>query len=302
MRDQAGPSADSTSALATLKAQLPQYAKLMRLDRPIGTYLLLWPALWALWLAGEGSPRWQLVLLFALGTLLMRSAGCVINDYADRHLDPMVERTRERPMAVGKVSEREALTLFVVLCLAAFGLVLLTNPLTIGLSFVAVALAATYPFMKRYTHLPQLALGAAFSWSIPMAFSAQSNELPAALWLLYAANLVWTVAYDTFYAMVDREDDVLIGIKSTAILFGDSERAITACLQLVVILLLILSGRQFELGLYYYLGVSVAAALFLHQQYLIRNRERDQCFKAFLDNNRVGAVIFAGIVLDYLLA
>lgn len=302
MRDQAGPSADSTSAHATLKAQLPQYAKLMRLDRPIGTYLLLWPALWALWLAGDGSPKWQLVLLFTLGTLLMRSAGCVINDYADRHLDPMVERTRERPMAVGKVSEREALTLFVVLCLAAFGLVLLTNPLTIGLSFVAVALAATYPFMKRYTHLPQLALGAAFSWSIPMAFSAQSNELPAALWLLYAANLVWTVAYDTFYAMVDREDDVLIGIKSTAILFGDSERAITACLQLVVILLLILSGRQFELGLYYYLGVSVAAALFLHQQYLIRNRERDQCFKAFLDNNRVGAVIFAGIVLDYLLA
>ena len=300
MRDQAGP--DNNSMIDTLKAQLPHYAKLMRLDRPIGTYLLLWPALWALWLAGDGSPRWQLVLLFALGTLLMRSAGCVINDYADRHLDPMVERTRDRPMAVGAVSEREALTLFVLLCLAAFGLVLLTNPLTIGLSFVAVALAATYPFMKRYTHLPQLALGAAFSWSIPMAFSAQSNELPAALWLLYAANLVWTVAYDTFYAMVDREDDVLIGIKSTAILFGDGERAITACLQAVVILLLILTGRQFELGLYYYLGVTVAAALFMQQQYLIRNRERQQCFKAFLDNNRVGAVIFLGIVLDYLLA
>lgn len=302
MRDQAGPTPNNNSMIDTLKAQLPHYAKLMRLDRPIGTYLLLWPALWALWLAGDGSPRWQLVLLFALGTLLMRSAGCVINDYADRHLDPMVERTRERPMAVGAVSEREALTLFVLLCLAAFGLVLLTNPLTIGLSFVAVALAATYPFMKRYTHLPQLALGAAFSWSIPMAFSAQSNELPAALWLLYAANLVWTVAYDTFYAMVDREDDVLIGIKSTAILFGDGERAITACLQAVVILLLILTGRQFDLGLYYYLGVAVAAALFLQQQYLIRNRDRQQCFKAFLDNNRVGAVIFLAIVLDYLLA
>jgi 4-hydroxybenzoate polyprenyltransferase len=284
-----------------LKTQLPHYARLMRLDRPIGTYLLLWPALWALWLAGDGTPRWQLLVIFALGTLLMRSAGCVINDYADRHFDPMVQRTRERPMATGAVSEVEALLLFALLCLAALGLVLLTNPLTVYLSFIAVALAATYPFMKRYTHLPQLALGAAFSWSIPMAFSAQCNELPAALWLLYGANLVWTVVYDTFYAMVDREDDVLIGIKSTAILFGEGERAITTCLQAVVILLLVLTGRQFALGLYYYLGVAVAGALFVQQQYLIRGRRREQCFKAFLDNNRVGAAIFLGLALDYLL-
>ena len=291
----------SNSTIARLRLQLPHYARLMRLDRPIGTFLLLWPVLWALWLAGDGAPQWRLVVIFSLGTLLMRSTGCVINDYADRHFDARVERTRERPMAVGAVTEREALTLFALLALAAFGLVLLTNPLTIKLSFIAIILASMYPFMKRYTHLPQLALGAAFSWSIPMAFAAQTNELPAALWLVYFANLTWTVAYDTFYAMVDREDDVLIGVKSTAILFGEGERAVTACLQIVVILLLILSGRQFELGPYYYMGLAAAALLFVQQQYLIRNRERSDCFKAFLNNNRVGAVIFMGIALDYLL-
>jgi 4-hydroxybenzoate polyprenyltransferase len=283
-----------------LRKQLPNYARLMRLDRPIGTYLLLWPALWALWLAGDGAPQWQLLIIFSIGTLLMRSAGCVINDFADRNFDPLVQRTRERPMAVGAVSEKEALALFVLVCLAAFGLVLLTNPLTVYLSFIAVALAAMYPFMKRYTQLPQLVLGAAYSWSIPMAFSAQSNELPAALWLLYFANLVWTVAYDTFYAMVDRDDDLKIGVKSTAILFGDADRAITACLQIVVILLLILTGRQFGLGLYFYLGLAAAAGMFVHQQYLIRHRQREQCFQAFLNNNRVGAAIFIGLVLDYL--
>lgn len=283
-----------------LRKQLPNYARLMRLDRPIGTYLLLWPALWALWLAGDGAPQWQLLIIFSIGTLLMRSAGCVINDFADRNFDPLVQRTRERPMAVGAVSEKEALALFVLVCLAAFGLVLLTNPLTVYLSFIAVALAAMYPFMKRYTQLPQLVLGAAYSWSIPMAFSAQSNELPAALWLLYFANLVWTVAYDTFYAMVDRDDDLKIGVKSTAILFGDADRAITACLQIVVILLLILTGRQFGLGLYFYLGLAAAAGMFVHQQYLIRHRQREQCFQAFLNNNRVGAAIFVGLVLDYL--
>ncbi len=291
---------NSSDTVARLRQQLPHYARLMRLDRPVGTYLLLWPVLWALWLASDGAPQWQIVIIFALGTLLMRSAGCVINDYADRHFDPFVERTRERPLATGAVSEREALVLFTLLCLAAFGLVLLTNPLTIKLSFVAIILASLYPFMKRFTHLPQLALGAAFSWSIPMAFAAEGNQLPAALWLLYFANLIWTVAYDTFYAMVDREDDVLIGVKSTAILFGRHERVITACLQIVVIALLILSGREFGLGTIYYLGVAGAALLFVHQQYLIRNRERPDCFKAFLDNNRVGATIFIGIALDYL--
>lgn len=294
-------SLNGNATIGRLRLQIPQYARLMRLDRPVGTYLLLWPTLWALWLAGDGQPQWQLVIIFSLGTLLMRSAGCVINDYADRHFDPLVERTRERPMAVGAVSEKEALLLFALLALAAFGLVLLTNPLTVKLSFVAILLASMYPFMKRYTHLPQLALGAAFSWSIPMAFAAQSNELPAALWLVYFANLIWTVAYDTFYAMVDREDDVLIGVKSTAILFGESERAVTACLQAMVILLLIITGRQFGLGLYYYLGLAVAALLFAQQQYLIRNRDRASCFQAFLNNNRVGAAIFIGIALDYLL-
>lgn len=285
-----------------LLGQLPHYARLMRLDRPIGTYLLLWPTLWALWLAGEGHPCWTLVLLFAAGTLLMRSAGCVINDYADRHIDPQVERTRDRPLATGAVSVHEALALFALLCLAAFGLVLLTNKLTVLLSFCAVALAATYPFMKRYTHLPQLVLGAAFSWSIPMAFAAQCNELPAALWLLYSANLLWTVAYDTFYAMVDRNDDELIGVKSSAILFGQYDLAITATLQVLVIALLLLTGQAFGLGVWYLLGVIITACLFVHQQFLVRHRDRDACFKAFLDNNRVGAVLFAGIVLDYNLA
>ncbi len=292
---------NSSDTMARLRLQLPHYARLMRLDRPVGTYLLLWPVLWALWLASDGAPHWPLVVIFSLGTLLMRSAGCVINDYADRHFDPYVERTRERPMATGRVSEREALGLFALLSLAAFGLVLLTNPLTIKLSFVALILASMYPFMKRYTHLPQLALGAAFSWSIPMAFAAERNQLPAALWLVYFANLTWTVAYDTFYAMVDREDDVLIGVKSTAILFGEHERAITAGLQVVVIALLVLTGRQFGLGMVYYLGLAGAALLFGHQQYLIRKRERPDCFKAFLNNNRVGAVVFVAIALDYLL-
>ena len=286
--------------MATLLQRLPLYAKLMRLHRPIGIYLLLWPCLWALWLAGKGIPDWRLLLIFVGGTVLMRSAGCIINDFADRHIDSHVQRTRDRPLATGEVSEREALVLFVLLCLLAFGLVLLTNPMTIGLSFGAVALAACYPFMKRYTHLPQLVLGAAFSFSIPMAFSAQLNQLPAALWLLYLASLLWTVVYDTFYAMVDREDDLVIGVKSTAILFGRHDRAITACLQVVVIVLLMLCGQLFELGAFYYASLVVVAGLFAQQQYLIRDRQQAACFKAFLDNNRVGAAIFLGLVLDYL--
>lgn len=288
--------------MAHIKGQLPHYARLMRLDRPIGTYLLLWPTLWALWLAGAGRPDWQLVLIFTAGTFLMRSAGCVINDFADRHIDQHVERTRQRPMATRDVSEGEALLLFALLCLVAFGLVLLTNPLTVYLSFAAVALAATYPFMKRFTHLPQVVLGAAFSWSIPMAFAAQTGELPPALWLVYSANLLWTVAYDTYYAMVDREDDVLIGVKSTAILFGRYDLLVTGILQVCVIVLLLLAGTAFSLGTYYYLGIAAAVALFLHQQYLVRERQRDACFRAFLDNNRVGAVVFIGIAMDYWLA
>ena len=279
--------------------RLSLYAQLMRLHRPVGIYLLLWPCLWALWLAAEGPPEWRLLLIFVTGTVLMRSAGCVINDFADRRVDPHVQRTKDRPMATGEVGEREALALFALLCLLAFGLVLLTNRLTVYLSFVALALAACYPFMKRYTHLPQLVLGAAFSFSIPMAFSAQRGELPASLWLLYLANLLWTMAYDTFYAMVDRDDDVLIGVKSTAILFGRHDRAITACLQAATLVLLALVGVVFALGLSYYAGIAIAGLLFVRQQVMIRERDREACFQAFLSNNQVGAVIFVGLALDY---
>lgn len=300
MTGQSGADTQTTALPATLAGRLPLYATLMRLNRPIGIFLLLWPCLWALWLAGDGRPDWQLVLIFAAGSVLMRSAGCVINDYADRHIDRHVERTRHRPLTSGALGEREVLALFALLCLLAFGLVLLTNALTVALSLCALALAACYPFTKRHTHLPQVVLGAAFSFSIPMAFSAQLNALPAELWLLFAANLVWTVAYDTFYAMVDRDDDRLIGVKSTAILFGDFDRLITAGLQLATLALLLACGWQFDLGLFYYAAVGVAGALFVQQQLWIRQRERDACFRAFLANNRVGAAIFAGLLLDSL--
>src|SRR5690606_15357964 len=287
-------------SMQSLLARLPSgrcksYLQLMRVDRPIGTLLLLWPTLWALWLAAGGFPQWHLLLIFSLGVLLMRSAGCVINDYADRKVDGHVQRTAQRPLATGAVSAREALLLFAGLCCVAFVLVLFTNRLTILLSFVAVALAATYPFMKRYTHLPQVVLGAAFGWSIPMAFAAQSGEVPRAAWLLFSANLLWTIAYDTFYAMVDREDDLKIGVKSTAILFGDDDRLATASLQLLTLLTLIFVGVQFKLAYWFYVSLIGVAVLFVHQQWLIRERRPDLCFKAFLDNNRVGALIFAGI-------
>jgi 4-hydroxybenzoate polyprenyltransferase len=294
--------ADRLRALAGhIRRQWPQYRRLMRLDRPIGTFLVLWPTLWALWLAAEGLPDWHLLLIFVGGVFLMRAAGCVINDYADRHIDAHVRRTRERPFATGAVTEKEALILFAVLCLAAFVLVLFTNWLTVALAFVAVALAACYPFAKRHTHLPQVVLGAAFAWSVPMAFAAQTGGLPAELWLIYIAVLLWTVVYDTFYAMVDREDDLKIGVKSTAILFGDDDRAITGLLQASVIFVLVLVGARFGLGFIYFVGVAAAAALFVQQQRLIRHRDRDDCFRAFLNNNYVGMVVFGGILLHYLL-
>lgn len=280
---------------------MPHYLALMRVDRPIGTYLVLWPTLWALFLAAEGWPDWQLLVIFSLGTFLMRSAGCVINDYADRKVDAHVARTRERPFATGSVTEKEALVLFALLCLSAFALVVLTNWLTVLLSLGAVALAACYPFMKRYTHLPQVVLGAAFAWSIPMAFAAQRGELPSTLWLIYIAVLLWTVAYDTFYAMVDRDDDLKIGVKSTAILFGDDDRAITAMLQATVILIMVLVGKQFALSFIYYASLMAAAGLFFYQQQLIRDRRKEDCFKAFLNNHYVGMVICLGIVLHYTL-
>ena len=278
--------------------RLSLYKQLMRTDKPIGTLLLLWPTLWGLLLASGGNPSIKNLIIFCFGCWLMRSAGCVINDFADRKIDGGVKRTQGRPLVTGAVLSKEALALFAALCIAAFILVLQTNTLTIMLSVAAVALAATYPFMKRYTHLPQVVLGAAFSWSIPMAFSAETNSLPAALWLLYAANVVWTVAYDTFYAMVDRDDDVKIGVKSTAILFGRYDRLITAVLQIIVIALLIASGMVFELGAIYYTSLAVVSALFVYQQILIKNRDGEQCFNAFLHNNYVGMVICIGIALD----
>ena len=273
--------------------------ELIRFDRPIGTLLLLWPTLWALWIAAGGIPDYKLLAIFTAGTFLTRSAGCIINDLADRQVDGAVNRTNCRPLVTGAVTKREAVILFVALMLLAFVLVLFTNTLTIVLSIVAVVLASTYPFMKRYTHLPQVVLGLAFSWGIPMAFAAQRNELPPALWLLFVGNLWWIVAYDTMYAMVDRDDDIPAGIKSTAILFGSYDRAIIAVLQLLCLLSLYLAGQAFALGLYFNLSLVAAAILFGYHQYLIRNRDRGSCFRAFLHNNWVGMVIFVGIVLHY---
>ena len=271
----------------------------MRLDRPIGILLLLWPTLWALWIASAGKPDILVLTVFALGVILMRSAGCVINDYADRDFDRHVRRTQDRPLAAGRVTPQEALVLFAVLCALAFGVVLLLDIFTILLSFVAVLLAALYPFMKRYTHLPQIVLGMAFGWSVPMAYAASSASLPRSAWLLFIATVLWTTVYDTMYAMVDRPDDLKIGIKSTAILFGESDKAIIGALQITMLSVMVLIGTQMELGLAYYLGLTVASGLAAYQQFLIKDREPAKCFKAFLNNNWFGAAIFLGIVAEY---
>ncbi len=283
-----------------MKDRLIQYAHLMRLHRPIGIYLLLWPTLWALWIAAEGHPDLLVVFVFVSGVVLMRSAGCVINDYADREFDPHVERSRDRPIAAGRVKPKEALALFMVLCLGAFALVLLMNKLTIYLSLAGVVLAASYPFMKRYTHLPQVYLGAAFGWAVPMAFAAQTGSVPKVAWLLFVATVLWATVYDTMYGMVDRDDDIKIGVKSTAVLFGEADRTIIAIIQLLFIAALLLIGQAAALGGYYYFGVLLAAALSIYQQYLIRNREPKYCFQAFLNNNWLGAAVFSGLVLHYL--
>lgn len=280
--------------------RLREYALLMRLDRPIGILLLMWPTMWGLWVASHGRPNLLVLVVFVLGVVLMRSAGCVINDYADRDLDPHIERTRNRPLAAKRVSTREAMVLFVVLCLLAFLLVLQLNRLTILLSFAGAFLAASYPFVKRYTHLPQVYLGAAFGWSIPMAFAAQTGEVPAVAWVMFLANMFWAVAYDTAYAMVDRQDDLKVGVKSTAILFGTWDRFMIAQAHLVCLLLLILAGAMAGLGTFYYLGLAVAAGLAVYQQKLIRKREPKFCFRAFLNNNWFGAVIFTGLVINYM--
>ncbi len=280
--------------------KLKDYAQLMRLHRPIGILLLAWPTLWALWIAGEGNPGWHVLVVFVSGVVLMRSAGCVINDYADRGFDPHVARTRDRPVAAGRVSPREALALFAMLCLIAFALVLTLNRLTILLSFAGAFLAATYPFLKRYTHLPQFYLGAAFGWGIPMAFAAQTGGVPPLAWVLFAANVFWAVAYDTAYAMVDRVDDLKVGVKSTAILFGRYDRAMIFLFHIVTIALLAMVGTLAHLGLGYYAGLTAALGLAIYQQHLIRERERDGCFRAFLNNNWFGAAVFTGLMMSYL--
>lgn len=276
------------------------YMALARLDKPIGTLLLLWPTLWAIWIAGQGRPDPWVLLVFVVGVFSMRSAGCVINDFADRKIDGHVKRTQARPLASGELTSRQALGLFALLVLISFLLVLTTNSLTIKLAFAGLGWAALYPFMKRFTHLPQLFLGIAFSWGIPMAFAAQSNTLPAGLWLLFAANLTWTVAYDTMYAMVDRDDDLKIGVKSTAILFGRRDKLIVGLLQLATLLLLLWAAQVFALGSAFYWGLLAAAVLFVYQQRLIRDRERMACFQAFLNNNYAGLLIFAGLILSLL--
>ncbi|MFC6438588.1 4-hydroxybenzoate octaprenyltransferase [Bowmanella sp. JS7-9] len=281
-------------------SQFNAYWRLMRADKPIGTYLLLWPTYWALWIAAGGWPGWPLFVVFTLGVVVMRAAGCVINDYADRHVDGAVERTAQRPLATGEVSEKGALRLFAGLIALAFMLVLQLNLATIALSVVALGLAASYPFMKRYTHLPQVVLGAAFSWAIPMAFMATNEQLGLVAWLLFAANLLWTVAYDTQYAMVDRDDDILIGIKSTAILFGRFDVVIISVLQLLTLLLLIAVGELLALSGWYYLGVAGMAILFGYQYGLIYQRQRQACFKAFLNNHYAGLLVAVGIMLHYL--
>ncbi len=280
-------------------ARIKDYVILMRLHRPIGILLLLWPTLWALWIAAAGSPDPRVAVVFVLGVVLMRSAGCVINDYADRDFDPHVARTRDRPIAAGRVTPKEALALFVVLCLAAFALVLLMNLLTIALSVIAALLAASYPFTKRYTHLPQFYLGVAFGWSIPMAFAAQTGAIPDIAWVLFGANVFWSVAYDTQYAMVDRDDDLKVGVKSTAILLGDWDRIFVGVSHLLTIVLLAAAGRMAGLGLMYYAGLVVAGTIAGYQQGLIRRREPQACFRAFLNNNYFGAAIFVGLLLDY---
>lgn len=279
--------------------RLIHFIHLTRLHKPVGTVLLLWPALWGLWLAAEGVPDLRVLAIFIAGAFAMRAAGCAINDYADRHIDAHVERTSYRPVATGHIKPREALAVFAALSLLGFGLVLLTNTLTVVLACIGAVIIAVYPFMKRYTHLPQVVLGLAWGWSIPMAFAAQANNLPWQLWPLVLAVVVWTVVFDTFYAMVDRDDDIRLGIKSTAVLFGRHDLAIIAALQGVTVLLLAVSGALFERGLVFYLGVAIVALLFAHQLRSTRMRDRDACFRAFMHSRWVGVVIFVALVLDY---
>ncbi|MCU7798203.1 MAG: 4-hydroxybenzoate octaprenyltransferase [Candidatus Thiodiazotropha sp. (ex Myrtea spinifera)] len=284
------------------RERLWRYAQLVRLHRPIGILLLLWPTMWALWLAGEGQPPWAIVLVFMTGVALMRSAGCAINDYADRDFDGCVARTRTRPIAMGLVSPKEALGVFAALSLMAACLLVFLNWPTRFMSLVALVLAAVYPFMKRYTHLPQVMLGAAFGWAVPMAFMALNESIPLVAWVLFATTLLWALIYDTQYAMVDREDDLKIGVKSSAILFGRYDNLIVGVLQVLMLLLLFQVGSMAGRGWVYNLGLLFGAGLFLYQQWLTRDRQPKACFDAFLNNNLFGMVIFLGLLFDYLVS
>ncbi len=283
-----------------VRERLLLYVQLTRLNRPIGAYLLLWPTLWALWIASTGLPSLHLLLVFTFGVFLTRSAGCIFNDIADRNFDPYVRRTALRPIASGKVSVSEALLVACVLLLLAFFLVLTTNRLTVLLSLVAIPLAVVYPLMKRYTYVPQFFLGLAFSWGIPMAFAAVTGTIPVIAWLLYTGNILWAVIYDTIYAMVDREDDIRIGVKSTAILFEESDKLIVGILQLMFLIVLIIIGVRIEAGIAYYCSLVLVAGFMLYHQYLIRNRYPDECFRAFMNNNWLGATLLGGLWLTYI--
>ena len=293
------PTRNLSDLLPETGEKLCLYAQLIRFDKPIGTYLLLWPALWALAIAGDGSPDGWVLFVFICGVFLMRSAGCAINDYADRDIDLHVARTRERPLTSGKITPREALAVFAVLGLLAFALVLSLNSLTIWLSFGGIVLAASYPFMKRYHYLPQVHMGAAFGWSVPMAYAAQTGSLPKMAWLLYVATVVWAVAYDTIYSMVDREDDLKVGVKSTAILFGDYDRLLIGLFQGLFLLAMLLVGIDLGFSAIYFVALLLASLLLIFQQFLINDRVPEHCFIAFLNNHWVGAILFFGIMGHY---
>jgi 4-hydroxybenzoate polyprenyltransferase len=289
----------ATTLVPTLLAQFGRYARLMRLHQPVGIWLLLWPTLWTLWIAGEGRPDERMLIVFVLGTIVARSAGCVINDLADRKIDRYVRRTSGRPLATGEVATAEAVLLFIGLMLIGLGLVLTLNRPTLYFALGGAGVTLFYPFTKRFFSAPQIVLGIAFAWGVPMAYVAQLGSVPRLGWLLFLTALIWVVVYDTEYAMVDRDDDARLGVHSTAILFGEMDRTLIGVLQVSLLAGLVLVGRGAELGVWYYSGIAAAAALCIHQQVLIRNREREGCFHAFLSNAWLGAAVFVGIVLDY---
>jgi 4-hydroxybenzoate polyprenyltransferase len=297
------PKTREATAFHRLSRRIEEYWELARFNRPVGTWLLLWPALWALWIAGDGQPNQKVLIVFVLGVIVMRAAGCVINDFADRNIDPHVRRTRDRPIAARRVSPVEALVLFAALLAIALYLVTFLDLLTIKLAFIGAALTVSYPFVKRVFPMPQLYLGISFGgWSVPMAFAAETGKLPRVAWVLYIAAVIWAAIYDTIYAMIDREDDLRIGVKSSAILFADMDKMLIFVMQAMMIFALVLAGQNMHFGEWYYAGLTAAGLLFLYQQWLIRDRNPAGCLRAFLNNQYVGMVVFVGILLQYIYA